>query len=225
LIAALAIIAAWPRIAVNLKSVALFGSIYGATVVFFEMLTGQLPIAFAWLGALTLAAARDEREPAGIPAAVSVVTALGAFCLAAGLTVIIKQFLALTLVEPQAGAAFLGNLQMYSALPEGTSLPLIAPFVRMLEETRVLAAGYSAGGYALVAAIAFGWVAAAGNAWRQRHTANCQDLAIILALSLVPVAWVLILPTHTLLHAWFMVRILIIPISLVPVALWWPKMA
>jgi hypothetical protein len=36
---------------------------------------------------------------------------------------------------------------------------------------------------------------------------------------------VLILPTHTLLHAWFMVRILIIPISLVPVALWWPKMA
>ena len=72
----------------------LFGATYGATVVFFEMLTGQLPIAFAWLGALTLAAARDEHQPAGMAPAVSVGAALGAFCLSAVLTVLIKQCLA-----------------------------------------------------------------------------------------------------------------------------------
>ena len=225
LIAALAVIPAWSRITVSLETIVLFGAAYGATVVFFEMLTGQLPIAFAWLGALTLAVARDEHQPAGIAAAVSVVAVLGAFCFSAVLTVMIKQFLALTVAEPKAAAAFLGHLKLYSGLPkaEGSSAPLIAPFVRMLRETRVLTAGYSAAGYGLIAATAIGWIAAAGIAWRQRRNVNGQDLAIILALSLVPVGWVLILPTHTFMHPWFMARIMIIPISLVPVALWWPK--
>ena len=225
LIAALAVIPAWPRITVSLETLVLFGATYGATVVFFEMLTGQLPIAFAWLGALTLAAARDEHQPAGMSAAVSVGAALGAFCLSAVLTVLIKQCLALTLAEPQAAAAFLGHLQLYSSLPtaEGSSASLMAPFVRMLRETHVLTAGYAAAGYGLMAATAIGWMAAAGMAWQQRRNVNGQDRAILLALSLVPVGWVLLLPTHTLLHAWFMVRIMIIPIALVPVALWWPK--
>lgn len=224
LIAALAVIPAWPRIAVRLETIVLFGAAYGATVVFFEMFTGQLPIAFAWLGALTLAAARDEHRPAGIAPAVSVITVLGAFCLSAVLTVLIKQFLALALAEPGAVAAFLGHLTMYSGLSkaEESSVPLIASFVGILRETRLLTAGYSAAGYGLIAATAIGWIVAAGIAWRQRRNVKGEDLAIILALSLVPVGWVLILPTHTFMHPWVMVRIMIIPISLVPVALWWP---
>ena len=193
LIAALAVIPAWPRIAVSLETLVLFGATYGATVVFFEMLTGQLPVAFAWLGALTLAAARDEHQPAGMAAAVSVGTALGAFCLSAVLTVLIKQCLAFTLAEPQAAAAFLGHLQLYSGLPTAEGSPatsLMAPFVRMLRETHVLTAGYAAAGYGLMAATAIGWMAAAGMAWRQRRNVNGQDRAILLALSLVPVGWV-----------------------------------
>ena len=224
LIAALAVILAWPRITVRLETIVLFGAAYGATVVFFEMFTGQLPIAFAWLGALTLAAARDEHRPAGIAPAVSVITVLAAFCLSAVLTVLIKQLLALTLAEPGAATAFLGHLTLYSGLSkdEGSSVPLIAPFIGILRETRLLTAGYSAAGYGVMAATAIGWIAAAGIAWHHRRDFKGQDLAIILALSLVPVGWVLILRTHSFLHPWVMVRIMIIPISLVPVALWWP---
>lgn len=90
---------------------------FGTAVVFCEMLTGQLPIAAAWLMALTLAAGRDETRPEGVPPAVAL-AAVTAFGLGAAATVLVKQIMAGGLAEPNTGAQFFESLRTYMAIPE-----------------------------------------------------------------------------------------------------------
>ena len=52
LILGLAVLAARPHLAQQVDTIALFAAIFGAVIAFFEMLTGQLPVAAAWLVAV-----------------------------------------------------------------------------------------------------------------------------------------------------------------------------
>jgi hypothetical protein len=46
---------------------------------------------------------------------------------------------------------------------------------------------------------------------------------VLLVAALVPVVWVLVLPQHTVIHAHFMVRILVASVALAPLAACWPS--
>jgi hypothetical protein len=60
--------------------------------------------------------------------------------------------------------------------------------------------------------------------WRRRHSDYGRDVLILVSAALVPAAWVFLMPRHTHIHAGFMVRMLVVPISLAPLALCWPHM-
>src|SRR5262249_39726172 len=160
------------RMAVSLGTIVPYAAGFGATVFFFEMVTGQLPIAIAWLTALTLAAARDEEQPGGVAAPTVALATATAFGLAAAATVIAKQIVAAVLVEPRAGADFLWQLSFYMGVPESGSnrLGILRPFARLVRQANVLTFGNARAGYVLVAATGLAWLAAAIRSWWGRHS-------------------------------------------------------
>jgi hypothetical protein len=225
LLLGLAMLAAWPRSTVDLCAIVLYAAAFGAAVVFFEMMTGQLLIAAAWLGTLTLAAGRDRGHTASIAAPGLAIAAMVAFGLAALGTGISKQILAIIFVEPHAGAAFLSQLGLYMGLPEQgtTKLGIASPFVRLAHESKMLTFGHSTLGYGVIAATALAWLLAAVLGWTERRTQHGGDVLSLVILALALAAWVVLLPNLTYIHATFIVRILVVPISLALLALCWPR--
>jgi hypothetical protein len=224
LLLGLAGIAAWPKLTTRLAAIIPYAAGFGAVVAFFEMFTGQLPTGVAWLAALTLAAARDEEQPGGLPAPRAVLAAVSAFTLGAAATVFVKQALALALVGPSAAGSFAEHLRLWTRVPETLNhVPgIVRPFLKLIGQSGTLTFGSRAAGRALVAATALVWVVAAVRGWRRRFSEAGRDVLILLGCALVPVVWTLLLPNHTAIHAWLMVRLLVVPISLAPVALCWP---
>jgi hypothetical protein len=224
LILALAAIVVWPRIGYSSRTIVPYCAAFGATVVFFEMMTGQLPIALSWLAALMLAIGRDEQKAHELAPPTAVYIAVIAFGLSAVATVTAKQLLAITLAEPRAAAEFFAQLRLYMGIH--SSVPSIAgillPFIQLVRWSRMLTYGRRSLGYALIAITAVGWIIAAFRGWVQRHNERGRDVLMLLAIAQIPLVWVLILPNHTYIHAPFMVRMLVVPISLVSAALWWP---
>jgi hypothetical protein len=115
----LAVLAARPHIALNVATLAPYAAGFGAVVVFFEMLTGQLPVAAAWLVAVIVAARRDHASSPRHDVRVLAIAALGAFGIGALATVTIKQIVAYTLVDPGAGNAFVSHLTLSMRASQG----------------------------------------------------------------------------------------------------------
>ena len=224
LVIGLAAVAAWPKMAARLDRIVPYAAGFGAVVVFFEMFTGQLPTAVAWLAALTLAAARDEEPGGGIAAPRAVLAAVAAFVLGAAATVLVKQALALVLVGPISTGSFLKHLRLWMRVPEsGRHVPgILLPLRSLVGQSGTLMFGSRVAGYAVIAAAAAAWAIAAVRGWRRRESALGRDVLILIGAALVPVVWALLLPNHTYVHSWLMVRLLVVPISLAPVALFWP---
>jgi hypothetical protein len=225
LLLGLATIAAWPRLAADLDTIVPYAAAFGAAVVFFEMFTGQLPTAIAWLAALTLAAARDEERHGGADAPRVVLAAVTAFGLGAAATVLVKQVLALALVGSQAPASFFEHLSLHTRHPPESRdwVGRFLAFVRLVEHSRTLTFRNNLARYGVIVATLLAWLAVAIRGWKQRHSVEGRDLLILMGAALVPVAWVFLLPHHTSVHAWLMVRLLVVPISLAAVALLWPR--
>jgi len=220
----LAILAARPQRALQAGTLVPYAAGFGALVVFFEMLTGQLPVAAAWLVALVVAVRRDHALVPGGDARALALVALAAFGMGGLATVAIKQVLAQTLADPGAGRAFLSHLVLYADMPEGIGRRpgVLLPFLRLWDASSVLTYGSTRAGRALVLSIALACLLAVAVAWRDRRLEGNIDRLIVLAASLIPVAWVLVLPQHTVIHATFMVRILVGSIAMAPLAVFWP---
>jgi hypothetical protein len=202
LLLALAAIAARPKIATDLGAIVPYAAGFGATAVFLEMLTGKLPTAIALLAAITLAAARDENRPAvgGVSARRLALLAVTAFVFGAAATVIAKLLLAGTLVETPASADFLARLRGYIGMPYYYSR-----WLGRLEEN--------------LPAILFPFARMA----RQAHMLTYGSArAGFLLVAATGVVW---LALHAYIHAPFMVRMLLVPASLAPLALCWPRAA
>jgi hypothetical protein len=224
LLLGLAGVAARPTLTVRLAAVVPYAAGFGAVVAFFEMFTGQLPTAVGWLAALTLAAARDEERLGDLPPPRAVLAAVSAFVLGAAATVFVKQALALAFVGPKAAGSFIEHLRLWARVPDPAShVPgILRPFLGLMWQSGTLTFGNRVAGFGLMAAIAIAWVVAAVRGWRRRGSEPGRDVLILLGSALVPVVWVLLLPNHTWVHAWLMVRLLVVPVSLAPVALCWP---
>jgi hypothetical protein len=222
LLLALVPLAVWPRIAMKPDTIGPYAAAFGATVVFFEMFTGQIPTGAVWLAAMTLAARRDRGPQDGSTTAL-VLAAVAAYGLGAAGTVILKQGLAIVVADVPAGGPFVGHLREYMQIPasQGRWPGILLPFLSLVKNARTLTYGSRLAGYGLVAANALAWIAAAALGWRSRHTERGRDVLTLVVASLIPVAWTLLFLNHTYVHAWFMVRMLVGPIALSALALSW----
>ena len=225
LLLALAVLVLRPTITGDLGTLLPYAAGFGAVVVFLEMLTGQLPIAAAWLAALVLAAARDESQTGAPDARIRSVAALGAFAIGGVITVAVKQVIAELFAEPTAGAVFVTKLSSYARMPESRNgIPgVFLPYIELVRHMYVLTAWRYLAGMLLAALLALALLWAVVRGWRQRRTVQGRDVLFLLGLTLIPAVWVLILPSHTLMHASFMVRMMVVPISLALAALVWPS--
>jgi hypothetical protein len=217
-------IAIWRTVSSSLGTLMPYAAGFGATIVFFEMLTGQLPVAACWLAAITLSTVRDERD-SDVAAPVAAVAAVIAFGAAAVATVIAKQVLAVTIVEAHAGTDVLERLGFYMRMPppRAPQPAGLLPFVALARSARMLTYGRGIAGYALIVVMTATWLAAGVKGWRERHSDYGLDLLTLCGAALIPAIWVLVLPNHTAIHGSFMVRMLVAPISLAPLALLWPR--
>jgi hypothetical protein len=214
----------WPRLAVRWELLLPYVAGLGAVLTFFEHLTGQLPTAGAWIVAAVLAAVPRERLPYAVRPRSVAIAALLAFGLSAAVTVLVKQLLGLVLVEPAAGSQVLAQLERYTAIPAADDgLPgVLVPFRALARSSANLTYGRPTAAVVLIAGMTLAWIAATVRGWRLRRTEDGRDALLLAGAALIPAAWVMLLPTHTNIHAGFMVRMLVVPLSLGPLALAWP---
>jgi hypothetical protein len=139
--------------------------------------------------------------------------------------VLIKQTLAALLVESEAGALFLTKLTTYMDAP-GSSGPVLSTLRALVDLVRtadLLAYWNRLAWNALGPAMRLALVAAAVRGWHHRRHVFGRDVLTLTGLALVPVAWVLLLPGMTQMHIGIFVRMLVVPISLAPLALLCPR--
>jgi hypothetical protein len=94
------------------------------------------------------------------------------------------------------------------------------PYIRLVQKANMLTYGKLRSGYVLVGLMTMTWLLAATKAFRRKGEEN-TDRFVLLAAALIPIVWACVLPQHTSSHATFMVRILVVPLSLSPLAFFW----
>jgi hypothetical protein len=193
--------------------------------VYFEMLTGSLPTAVGFLFPVVYLISRlsfgenDSRGNHFTLAAFAVI----AFVFGAALTVGIRIAAAATLVRPSGLEVFFNNLDLYTN-PVNTEFDIPAvlhPIGRVIRKGAVLTYGSSNGLFALYTSSVLTWLAAGWLAVGSKSHFAWKDLAAFALGAGAIFGWTIILPTHTFIHAGFMTRILIVPISLGWAAFLW----
>jgi hypothetical protein len=220
-----------------------FCAVYGAGVVYLEFLTGQLPTAMGLLFPTAYLIARSRPSPDDQPRQVwhFAVAALMAFVLGALLTVGIKLILAAGIVGPEELKTFLVYLRRYINPSPGASLShfrqtwssphdsivwssLRAIYV-VVGEGYVLTYGSRSAAVLLYVAGALAWLSAAYLAFRRATRSASSDLLAMAAGVAIVVAWTLSFQTHTTIHKFWMVRMMLVPLSMGWGALAWQLIA
>jgi hypothetical protein len=208
----------WNRKFSHEGSLVLFCAIFGSIVVYFEMLTGQLPVAAGLLFPIAYFLSRLTNSP-DTPIKFHIRTAamaLLAFVMGAMVTVGARILVAAVSVQPSGLDTFAGNLALYTQPLESTTyVPgFLRPFGRLLRRGDVLTYGSDWGMVVLYGSAALSWAAGIYLAFRRKSMLGWADqLALMIGAASIP-AWTVILQSHTFMHADFMARTLIVPISL-----------
>lgn len=208
-----------------------FCAAYGAGVVYLEFLTGLLPTAAGLLIPISYMIKRGDIAEKYSTRSAWKFAAIGliAFAFGAVLTVVFKQFLAMLFASPDSVQSISSQLFHYTQpvsaelfqsmespewIQSGTLTGLLAPFGRLLWKVNQIAYGYKPLGILVCIIALLAWLIAAILAVRSHATILLSDFFIFVAGSFIPVLWIVLLPTHTYIHANFMVRILLVPLSL-----------
>jgi hypothetical protein len=201
-----------------------YSATFGAVVVYFEMLTGPLPIAAGLLFPTVYLISRLTNPTTQADHHFRLASqALVAFTLGALLTVGARVLVAVALVQPSGLDTFAGNLELYTQTLDANSFVpgFLRPFGRLLRRGAVLTYGSSWGLIALYVTAGVGWAAGTLLALSSPKRQNLADLlALVIGATAIP-AWTILLQTHTFIHADFMARMLIVPVSLGWAALFW----
>jgi hypothetical protein len=208
-----------------------FCAVYGAVVTYFEFLTALLPTAAGLLVPLVYLIDRGSEESDGQPrhAWRLALIALAGFGAGAAATVALKQVLALTVVGPEAALSFLEYLHRYVNPSPGASLrhfgntwsspddPLIWSSLKalylVLTQGYVLTYGSYAAALVLYGAAVAAWAAAGWLAITRRHPHARSDFLGFAAGAAIVTGWALAFQTHTTIHKWWMVRMMLVPVA------------
>ncbi len=202
----------WEQPVRLLASMTLFGSL----IVFLEFLTGQLPTAAAFLVVITfLISLEPEREYGVRKSWLLAALSLTSFTVGAAGTVVAKQVLVLIVSGTEVLQPFFANLDLYTGgSEEASNRSLTAPILQLARSADILVYGSKTGAKVLLISAIISWIMAAAIAFWLRNKLSLHLLLIHCVGAASLPAWVFLLPTHTVIHASFMTRILIIPISL-----------
>jgi hypothetical protein len=215
----------WHRKLVNPGSLVPYCALFGAVIVYLEMLTGLLPTAAGLLFPTVYVVSRlnyhadlDIGDNFGLA-----IIALLAFAFGAVFTVGARVIVAAALVNPNGLDAFAGNLEFYTQDVDSIGFVpgFLVPLGRLLRKGVVLTYGSTWGLAAIYASVTLSWLGAILLAMRQgSHLAWADLISFMIGGASIPI-WTFILPRHTFNHADFMVRILIVPMSLGWAAISW----
>ena len=202
-----------------------FCASFGAVIVYFEMLTGPLPVAAGLLFPTVYLISRlTNHFDTKINHHLRLATlALISFAMGAVITVAVRILVAASLVQPSGLDIFVGNLSIYTQPVDTKSFVpgFLRPLGYLLRNGAVLAYGSHWGLSVLYTSVALSWFVSLWLAYRNATCSGLVDLsAFVIGAASIPV-WTFILQTHTLQHAGFMTRILIVPISLGWAAMLW----
>lgn len=243
LIAGLAALIHWREGLMRPRALVPFCAAYGATLVYLEFLTGQLPTAAGLLFPVVYLIARSRPAPDDAPREAwrLALTAAAAFALGAVLTVAIKQILALLIVGPESLGSFMEYLERYVNPSPKASLrhfgetwasahdSILWSSVRalyvVLGQGYVLTYGSPGAALLLYAAGGVAWAAAAYLTWRSSTRWATSDLLAMAAGTAIVIGWALLFQTHTTLHKFWMVRMALVPLSMGWGALGWQLIA
>jgi hypothetical protein len=217
----LAVVVARPRLVDDARGLLAFAAGFGACVLFFELMTGELLVAWVWFGALVLAAAHDGRARSVGPSPVgTALLAMMGFLAGVTVSVVIKQMLVAALIDVSGVANFLSHLAFYTKTADATRAPgFLVPFVRMGQNLPVLTYGSMPMAVALAAVVTVAWMVAVARAW----SAGGRETLVLAGMALAPFAWIILWSTHTTIHASFMVRMFAATIALAAPALLWRR--
>jgi hypothetical protein len=222
----------WRRYLSRLDRLVPFCAVYGAGVVYLEFLTGQLPTAAGLLFALAYLIARARPEPEDQPRQAwrFALAGLLGFALGAVLTVVIKQILAVAIVGPEALGSFLEYLGRYVNPSPAASLnhfretwasphdsivrSTLKSFYVVLKEGANLTYGSRLAAAWLYAAAGLAWLTAGVLAFRRSAKRAASDFLAFAAGAGIIVLWTWTFQTHTTIHKFWMVRMLLVPLSL-----------
>jgi hypothetical protein len=235
----LVILLRWRHQLVRPEAVVWFCALYGAVLVYLEFLTALLPTGAGLLVSLVYLASRTRNGEDGEPGTAwrLALTALVAFGVGAVACVAIKQILAVLVVGPKSALVFAEYLHRYVNPSPGAALrhfgdtwtspddPLLWSSVKtlhvVLTQGHMLTYGSDRAALVLYGACALSWLAAAWIAFRSPRPGSRSDFLGCAAGVAIVVAWALAFQTHTTIHKWWMVRMLLVPLSLGWGALAW----
>lgn len=211
---------AWRRWLQDRSRLIAFSAAYGSLVTYLDFLTGQIPTAACLLFIFAFLSQSDRLPGASSinrRAWKSAFSAVAAFGIGSVLTVVTKQVLVIVLISSDQVEPFVSNLRYYAGLSAGADA-LPATYFRAffnLAKSTILLTYYSIpAGIALLGVAALAWLGAAIFAFRSRICGGLENFLAHLVGASGIAAWVLLLPAHTEMHSGFMVRMLIVPISL-----------
>jgi hypothetical protein len=185
---------------------AVFAASYGSLIAIFESMTGGIPLALALLPLLLALGSQDGTSTYSGKLALL----WGVFCIAVVATFALKQIYAIVLLADTDNfiAALLHRTYGDLDASENARYSAIYLITTYYRASWLVGLGSSRIGAILVAG-SFAVIAVA--AWKRRPALTQLRRASWLSL-LVLAAWVVVFLNHTILHAFFMARLLIIPI-------------
>lgn len=202
----------------NVERAALFGAAVGAVAVYFDLLSGGIPFLLALsVFASYLLCRQDapsDRDVLALCAGIAAV--MLAFCFSVVALVALKLFVAqAALGHSDAVATFKSELlwRMSDDKIPATGIAAIAYVLRELWADRGMVFFGGKTGADIVFAIgALSWLAAGVGAGRNylasRGVADLLPIGVSLLAASVVLAWFAVFQSHSVIHAWFMVRIL-----------------
>jgi hypothetical protein len=202
----LVILLRWRHQLVRPEAVVWFCALYGAVLVYLEFLTALLPTGAGLLVPLVYLASRTRNGQDGEPGTAwrLALTALIAFGFGAVACMAIKQILAVIVVGPKSALVFAEYLHRYVNPSPGAAL-------RHFGDTWT-----SPDDPLLWSSVKAAWIA-----FRSPRPGSRSDFLGCAAGVAIVVAWALGFQTHTTIHKWWMVRMLLVPLSLGWGALAW----
>lgn len=202
----------------NVGRAALFGAAVGAVAVYFDLLSGGIPflLALSVFASYLLwqQAARSGRDVLALSAGIGAV--MLAFCFSVVALVALKLFVVqAALGHFDAVATFKSELlwRMSDDKIPATGSAAIAYVLRKLWEDRgMVFFGGKTGADVVFVIGALSWLGAGVGAGRNylasRDVADLVPVGVSMLAASVVLAWFIVFQSHSVIHAWFMVRIL-----------------